>query len=74
MARSKLCPALRLRSAVKPISVDEGAFVRWNADPFDLDGGDGASETDPGESTRVRACLHGPSCCWRLDPLPCPPP
>jgi hypothetical protein len=29
--------------------VDEGAFLRWNADPFDLDGGDGASETDPGE-------------------------
>ncbi len=38
---------------VLPVSVDEGAFLRWNADPFDLDGGDGASETDPGASAHL---------------------
>lgn len=37
-------------STVKPIAVDEGEYLRWNADPFDLDGGSGASETDPGDA------------------------
>ena len=35
---------------MKPISFDESEFLRWNSDPFDLDGGDGGSETDPGEN------------------------
>jgi hypothetical protein len=35
--------------AVKPIAVDEGEFLRWNADPFTLDGGSGTSEADPGD-------------------------
>jgi hypothetical protein len=39
-------------SAVKPISLDEGDFLRWNSDPFDLDGGSGGSETDPGGCAR----------------------
>ncbi len=33
---------------VKPIAADEGEYLRWNADPFDLDGGSGTSEADPG--------------------------
>ena len=39
--------------AVKPISLDEGEFLRWNSDPFDLDGGSGGSETDPGDCSRM---------------------
>ena len=39
--------------AVKPISLDEAEFLRWNSDPFDLDGGSGGSETDPGDCARV---------------------
>ena len=44
-------------STVRPIAVDEGEYLRWNADPFDLDGGSGASETDPGDA-HVTAAIH----------------
>ena len=46
-------------STVRPIAVDEGEYLRWNADPFDLDGGSGASETDPGDAhvtAAIRVC------------------
>jgi hypothetical protein len=42
----------RCSRAVKPIATDEGEFLRWNADPFTLDGGSGTSEADPGDGAK----------------------
>jgi hypothetical protein len=47
---------------VNPIPVDEGGFLRWNADPFDLDGGSGTSETDPGALRYVFYDMSGLCC------------
>ncbi len=51
--RRPLVVAADATRTVKPISLDEAEFLRWNSDPFDLDGGSGGSETDPGDCARV---------------------
>ena len=51
--RRPLAAAADATRAVKPISLDEAEFLRWNSDPFDLDGGSGGSETDPGDCARL---------------------